>query len=461
VKTLAENTVGAPELNARGVALHQQRDLVGARLHYAAAIEADPDCASALANLCALMLDLELFDAAVVAASRAVRIKPDSMSYAENLGNALWRSDRYEEAIAELRRSVTMTDTFGARHNLGLCYIALSRFDEGIAELKRAAHLIKHSRTPVPDRCRIDVRADLSFALLGSGRLEEGFTANEDRWDRLAPHPVQRCGLPAWDGKNPAGKTIIVHHEQGFGDTLQFCRYLPMLRDAGAYVVFAGPSDLMGVIEASGLADQVLDHDKMMPRADYRCALMSLPHFFGTKLGTIPPSGYLRAPFGKIKVERRPGTKVAVGMVWATNRIELGAQKRCVGLPNLLRLAEAPGVELFSLQFGAGRADINRYGAESLVTDLGARFTSFSDTADAIAQLDAVVSVDTSVLHLAAGMGKPTLCAFPFSNCWRWMGRGKARSPWYDSARLFWQDKPGNWTPVVDGIAKEVATLCR
>jgi Glycosyltransferase family 9 (heptosyltransferase)/Tetratricopeptide repeat len=434
---------------------YYERGNIGAAEHcLVSALRLDPNHHAALTSLACIVQDRRQFDAALALAQRAVNLEPRNPAYLGNLGNALFRCDRYQEAAAAIMQAIGIANErqqageevnqfglAGLWHNLGLARIAAGRPDQAVQCFRTALAL-------APQESRI--RRDLGIALLGSGQFGEGLIAHEARWDELQKNPVWDSGIPRWEGEDLAGKTIIVHHEQGFGDTLQFCRFLPWLRERGARVIVAVPQPLLRLMAISGLADGVCEVTGPPPPADYHSPMMSVPAHLGVTLETIPGAPYLRAPEAGlgIPVMKPDGVRLMVGVVWAGSSGYVPDMRRSMPFPHVLRLVDIPELGFVSLQKGDRAADIAAHGARSLIGDLSGLLGDFADTAAALMQVDIVVSVDTAVLHLAGALGRPTIALLSNWRCWRWL-TGRDDTPWYPSMRLVTQETPGDWPGVM------------
>jgi hypothetical protein len=259
-----------------------------------------------------------------------------------------------------------------------------------------------------------------------------------------------------------AGKTILIHHEQGFGDTLQFLRYAPLLSAAGARVALWMPEELARLLRAQQGLGELYIGTVTLPRFDYHCPMLSLPRAFGTTLATIPAGApYLQADpalawswAGRLP----PPGRCRVGLVWAGEPKpgDPGAaaleRKRSIGLQTLAPILGLPGADFVSLQRGPAQHQAEAFIRAGLISDPMWGVTDFADTAAIIANLDVVVSIDTSVAHLAGAMGKPVLLVDRYDNCWRWLA-GRADSPWYPTMRIFRQHMPGDWDSVAGWAA--------
>lgn len=303
-------------------------------------------------------------------------------------------------------------------------------------------------------------RVNLAMILLLTGRLHDGWAAYEarlalDPWDEPAPRLTSLAGV--------RGRTVLVRAEQGFGDTLQFCRYVPLLAQLGATVILQVPAPLVRLL--SGLPAQVVAEETPVTAVDTCCRLMSLPYLFDTTLATIPAAvPYLAAPDDAVAAWRSrlaecPGVKV--GLVWAGGVRDTdghaGAidRRRSLPLAALAPLADVPDCTLVSLQVGPPATQIGQPGTLPVIDPTG-RLRDFADTAALIAALDLVIAVDTAVAHLAGALGRPVWLLNRFDTCWRWL-RDRDDSPWYPTLRQFRQPAPGDWASVVTRVGAALA----
>ncbi|HEX7686609.1 MAG TPA: glycosyltransferase family 9 protein [Burkholderiaceae bacterium] len=309
-----------------------------------------------------------------------------------------------------------------------------------------------------------DAAWNLSLALLRHGELERGFRHYESRFRRLAPAP-RACARPAWSGEPLAGLRVLVWAEQGFGDTLQFLRFVPELARRGAQVILEVPRELRGLASRLPGAPEVRVPGEALPRFDVHLALMSLPFALGLRGNELAAAApYLQADAARVADWRtrlhslgwKPARALAVGVVWATNPALPNARDRSPGLATLAPLLKAPGLRWFSLQKGTGEAELAATAAAGPITDLAAHIDDFDDTAAIVANLDVVVTCDTSVAHLAGALGKPTFVLLPFVPDWRY-GLAPHDTPWYPSMRLFRQSRRGHWGDARERVAGALA----
>jgi hypothetical protein len=298
------------------------------------------------------------------------------------------------------------------------------------------------------------------MALLAKGGMAAGWREYEWRWETPLMAPARRNfpQLP-WDGA-PLAKTLLIHAEQGFGDTLQFCRYAPLAAARGLRVILEVQRPLVRLLRCLPGIAAVIARGETLPAFDLHAPLLSLPRIFGTILETIPgATPYLSADGAAVEAMRArlttiPNQGLRVGLVWAGNSYRnlpgMAATDRRRSIPpeNLAPLLAVPGVHFISLQKDGPPAP-----AAFGLTDLMAEVTDFADTAALISQLDLVISVDTAVAHLAGALGKPVWLLNRFDSEWRWL-TGRADSPWYAEMTIFRQTGPGNWDSVIAEVAR-------
>ena len=382
----------------------------------------------------------------------ALRLHPDHANATLNLGSARQILNQVEDAEALFRHALSLgIDPARAKSNLALALMEQVRPHE--AELCcREALAIR------PDYA--EARANRALALLTMGQWEEGWREYESRWQAEsmnAPMPV--LPQPRWTGQALRGETVLLYAEQGFGDTLQFCRYAPMVAAAGGRVVLVVPKALRRVLASlDGVAELLCEEDGALPPFDYHCPLLSLPYAFGTTVATIPaPESYLRAdPSGWAEfLGDLPGLRV--GLVWAgksrTAQPHAVAidKRRSMRLADMAPLFSVPGCSFVSLQLGPPARQMQTLPAETVLHDVSERLTDWADTAELIAGLDLVIAVDTAVAHLAGALGKPVWMLNRFDSCWRWLLH-RDDTPWYPTMRQFRQTIRGDWAGVIGEV---------
>jgi hypothetical protein len=316
------------------------------------------------------------------------------------------------------------------------------------------------------DPLNVEARFDRSLLLLRFGRMEEGWKEYEWRFQRANRHNAypHRLASPPWDGSEFHGRSVLVHCEQGFGDTLQFIRYLPLVKHRGGTVIFETQAQLCSLFQGFRGADEVvaLSADVPIERPhDYHVPLLSLPGIFGTTVETIPVcSPYLSAdPCKKAVWESRLGSGgLRVGIVWAGSAWHGKDRKRSCGLSPFLTLAPIPGLRLIGLQKGAAATEAENLPPHRPFPNFGSELHDFSDTAAVVSVLDLVISVDTAVAHLAGAMAKPVWVVLPFVSDWRWLTE-REDCPWYPTMRLFRQGRNETWAEVFSRVAAALRGL--
>ena len=387
---------------------------------------------------------LGALDEAVADFDRALTLAPGHPAAHFNRGIALYDLGRYAEAVAAHDSALAAApDHAGALLNRGRALAALNRFDDAIASYGKAQALRKDDA---------DVHFMESLALLTLGDYRRGFEKYEWRWRRSGMPEQKSRGRPLWRGDYPlARKTVLLHAEQGFGDTIQFARYVPLLAANGAKVVLEVQPELTALTARLEGAAAVIARGTAAPPFDVHCPLGSLPLAFKTEPATVPANiPYLSADDARLaKWSARIGAleRPRIALAWAGNPSHLNDRNRSVPFAKLAPLLSIPA-RFVSIQRDVRGEDAIAIAGDSRVTNLGAELDSFADTAALIAQCDLVIAVDTAVAHLAGAMGRPLWMLLPFAPDWRWTLDGET-SPWYPTARLFRQTSLGDWDGVI------------
>ena len=390
---------------------------------------------------------LRRFEEALADNTRALAARPDDAEALNNRGVILRMLKRFDEAVANYDRALASRPGYAeALYNRGLALDELKRFDEALASYDRAV------------RARPDyVEAHWNEALLRllTGDFSRGWAKYEWRWKNQSLALTKRnFAQPLWLGEDAIdGKTVLLHSEQGFGDTIQFCRYVPLVAARGARVIVEVAAPLQDLMSDLAGATQVIPRGTPLPDFDYQCPLLSLPLAFGTRLETIPaPTPYLHAPAQASKAWQArlgPKTRPRIGLAWSGNAAHKDDQNRSIGLRFLSPLLDT-GATFVSLQKDVRDADAAVLGERDDILHFGDALKDFSDTAALISNLDLVISVDTSVAHLAGALGKPVWVLLTYVPDWRWL-LDRDDSPWYPTARLFRQNDARTWD---DAIAR-------
>jgi Flp pilus assembly protein TadD len=432
-RAIKANPRGTAHWNDMGNVYCAIGDTEAARDAYSKAIECDPRCAEACNNMGVLAGDCKQFEEARSWYEKALLLKPDYPDVLCNLGIALAAMGKYQKAVRRYEQAIKLQpDLHKAHFNLSLVRLVL-------------------------------------------GDLAGGWKEWDSRWNnpQMAP-AVRKFPQPAWTGEPlgtpPDGKRIFLYAEQGIGDTLQFIRYIPMVIARGGQVILEVQpplvplfAPLLSAWAGPGPEIILLAQKDPIPAFDTHCAFMSLPVVFATTLATIPfPEGYLRAPALPTVPEPAPNA-FRVGLVWAGSPTHKLDHQRSMPLSALRPLLDLPGIHWFSLQKGEAASQLASQAALdplfASIEDTAATLNNYADTANLIHSLDLVITVDTSVAHLAGAMGKPVWVLIQHHlPDWRWLLKRKD-SPWYKSARLFRQPSEKDWPSVIANVASELRTL--
>jgi hypothetical protein len=417
-----------------------------------------------LSNRAAPLRDLRRPLEALAASDEALAVNPDYAEAHSNRGAALYDLRRLEEALAAYDRAIALKPGYAMAHsNRGTVRLELRRLDEALADYEAAL-------AAEPDHA--DAHYNQAMCRLALGDHAGGWAQYEWRWktDQLGP-ALRHADRPLWLGaESLAGRTILLHAEQGLGDTLQFCRYAPAVAALGARVILEVPRGLERLLSRVEGVAQVVTLGEDLPPFDLQTPMMSLPHALPAE-GFGPQTAYLSADRAKTAVwggrlGASPGPRV--GLCWAgglrpEQLIADGIdQRRSLPLAALAPLAEVEGAAFYSLQKGPPSEQLAELVAEGWagpeIVDLTGELRDFDDTAALVANLDLVITCDTAVAHLAGGMGKPVWILNRFDACWRWLD-GRDDSPWYPSARLFRQATPGDWETVIARVKDALRSL--
>lgn len=446
--------------NNLGVVLKTLGRLEEALVCYTKVLEHNPQHLLALFNLGVLASDAERFEEALDFYQYALAVQPDHVASHFNLGIAYRSLGRLTEALPCFERAITLQPNhIHALQNLGATHFELGQLAEAEGYYLRALKI-------KPDQP--EVHYNLALSALAQGNYATGWPAFEWRWQgaETARQQQRPFAQPQWRGEDIRGKTILLHAEQGLGDTLQFIRYAPLVAQRGARVIVECQPALVRLLQASmPTIAQVIAAGEPLPDFAYHCPLMSLPGAFGTLLDNVPAQvPYLNVdpmcvqPWQQRLASLPHPHALKVGLVWAGNpreyslRLRLIDQRRSLHLQQLSPLADCRDIAWISLQIGAAAQEARQPPTGMQLHDFTAHIHDFADTAALVDQLDLVISVDTSVAHLAGALNKPVWLLSRFDACWRWL-RVRDDSPWYPSMRIFRQPSPGEWGPVLEQVA--------
>ncbi len=382
----------------------------------------------------------------------ALRLRPDYPSAQLNLGNALRESGQFNLAescyLAALQSNPSWAE---ANNNLSSLLFDLGRPEEAIPRYRTAL-------SEKPDYP--DAHANLAITLLLAGQFEEGWQEYEWRWkqDKNKPH-VRPFRQPLWKGEDTGDRVLLLHAEQGLGDTLQFCRFVPEIA-ASRRVILEVQPPLVSLLAGLPGIERIVPLGEPLPSFDLHCPLLSIPRVLGTVLESIPAQvPYLLADPRRVAIWRRRVQELdglRVGLVWAGNQTMAADRRRSIPLDQFFPLADLEGVHFVSLQKGpvAGQSLPPDLVLHDWTEDLG----DFGNTAALVEALDLVISVDTAVVHLAGALGRPVWLLNRFDRCWRWL-LNRDDSPWYPTLRQFRQSQPGDWQSVLRTVRAELQNL--
>ncbi|WP_034204550.1 tetratricopeptide repeat protein [Burkholderia cepacia] len=442
------------------------------------------------------LLGLERHSEAAEAYAQALARDPDDIDARRNRAAALRALGRFDDALADYDAALALTGPHVELHyNRALALQQLGRYDEALASHAAAAgapadtaqalftRALAHQHigdddaalTDYAHACRRDpnhgaARRSLAFCRLLTGDFDAGWRQHEARWEAADVMLHRRhADRPRWTGDEPlAGRTLLLHAEQGYGDTLQFCRYASLAHDLGATVIVEAPAALGELLGTLRGVSRVVTEGQPMPAFDLQCPLMSLPYAFRTTLDTVPADvPYLRADARRRAawVQRldalAPSGRLRVGLAWSGNPRHANDENRSIPFAALAPLVGcgALDVTFVSLQPQVRARDADAFAASGVLSFADA-LTDFSETAALVDTLDLVISVDTSVAHLAGALGRPVWVLLPRVPDWRWLLE-RDDCPWYPFARLFRQARPGDWPAAVERVAAALGEAAR
>jgi hypothetical protein len=423
--------------------------LAAAEAGYRSILALIPCDAETLSNLAAVLNATQRHEAAETACRAALQAHPRYWAALANLGNALHRQQRHAEAVNAYHAAIEANPrNAGAWSNLG---VALNE------QQKMADSLVAHNAAVTLAPHDAQIRTNRAMALLMDGDFARGFAEFEWRWRTpgMAPHGFD---TPQWMGGDAAGKTILLHSEGGFGDTLQFIRYAPELAARGAHVIARVQPPLITLLQRSMPTIDFIPDTRPAPAHDMHCPMLSLPHAWGTGRDTIQAGiPYLtadpekRGHWRKVLAALRPAR--VIGLAWAgapllgMSEFRAMNTRRSIRADALMPLAGMRNTAFVSLQLGASELPFAMLDPMPLISD-------FDDTAAIIANLDLVIVVDTAIAHLAGALGRPVRLMSRYDACWRWLANRKD-SPWYPTLKVYRQTVAGDWPSVIKAIVEE------
>jgi tetratricopeptide (TPR) repeat protein len=441
--------------NNLGNCLQEKGDFQAAINYYRRAIELKPEFFQGYNNLGIALKEQNELDTAINSYQSAIELNPEYAEAYSNLGNALKDKGELEEAAVCHRRALELKPDFAAAHsNLGNALQEMGNLTAALESHQRSIDL-------EPDF--VEAHWNKSLLLLLMGNFRQGFELYEYRWLRKTKkNSVRSFVFPLWLGiEDLKGKTIILHCEQGFGDTIQFCRYVKLVKDLGAKVTLELDAELFDLLHDLSGADEIIKTGEELPLYDFHCPIMSLPLALGTELDSIPsPTKYLAAEeIAKKKWFEKLGqkTKLRVGIAWSGSPTHKNDHNRSVELKEFIDYLPA-NIEYVSLQKDLRENDVKLLKNNPKIIDCSSGWDNFSDTAALCDLMDIIITVDTSVAHVAGALGKNTWVMLSFFADWRWMEK-RSDSPWYESVKLYRQSSRRNWEGVFEKVKNDLLAI--
>ncbi len=434
------------------VGRHNEGKLREAENIYRKILEKEPNNADAL-HLMGLIAHQEgKYEEAVRNISRAIELKPGCAFYYGNLGMTYDELGKEKESAENFKKALEINPKYNkaylANYNLGVYFKDKGKVMDALEYYDRAIELKGDF---------FDAHWNRSLILLLLGKFKEGWEEYECRFKKENPSDSRVFNKPKWDGSSLKSEKILIVSEQGFGDDIQFIRYLPLVKEKGGHVILECKKELKRLFEDCLFIDEIIEkEDNNIPNInfDFYIHLMSLPGVFNTGLENIPwKESYLRADRGLVEEfkEKIKSDKFKIGIVWAGNPEQENDKNRSMSFEKFKCLAGISGVELFSLQKGGASEQLN----DSRIINIAGEMHDFADTAAVIENMDLIISVDTSVAHLAGAMGKPVWTLLTFMPDWRWLLERKD-CLWYPTMELFRQKKSGDWDSLMRDVRQEL-----
>jgi tetratricopeptide (TPR) repeat protein len=450
--------------NNLGITLQALCDRHGALAAYTRAVALSPTYVEARHNIALLATEQSDFARAEAELVEALRYAPRMPELYLALGNVYLGCGRYDSALTLYQNLLDLDPSHVIGHNnIGMVFSRLGLPAPAIARFDRALSL---------DPTYAEARWNRARQRLTSGDWARGWQDFEARLETpkfayTLYRPGVVSGTPVWRGEPIEGRTLLLHAEQGRGDSIQFIRWARCCADRGATVILDVEADLVRLFESHDPRITVVARGPQPPPHDFSCPLPSLPSIFQATEATVPAAPYLFADPDRVKDwadrllslrgEASPDA-LKIGLIWAGNPEFAEDQSRSPRLPAFLPLLTLPGIRFFGLQVGHGRRDLEETPLPDSFTDLGSLVTDFAETAAAMANMDLIISSCTGPAHLAGALGRPLWIALSFVPDWRWM-RDRADTPWYPQARLFRQPQPGDWAGLINAMKLELKRL--
>jgi len=452
----------AEAYNNLALTLVHEKQLDAALVQAKKAVEAAPTYGDGWLTLCNIAEQVKDYPLALAAGERNVQLQPDNHSAWFGYGVALNRVDRNEEALQAYKRALEIKpDRADIWDNLGQTYQSMNRLAEAEDTFRKTVEVAGQTIANEDNR-EVDEKEygnrhwHLALIELLRGKYPQGFARYRSRFKEVGGLTRPSFSRPLWKGESLNGKTILITDEQGFGDTLMLARYLPLLKQQGARIIFSVHPVLKPLFEGWSSVDQIIVHGMGVPPYDTYASVFDLPHLLKTTLETIPnnvPYLPLLDPDTRLESSSKP----KVGVVWGGNPLHSNDVRRSVPLAVFAPLFANDKVQFYSFNRDMRPGDEDLL-AQASVINLAPKLKNFADAARFTQQMDLIITVDTATAHLAGGLGKKTWTLLPFAPDWRWL-TDRDDSPWYPHMRLFRQDRPSDWAGVVERVKAALTHL--
>ncbi|MDP9127291.1 MAG: tetratricopeptide repeat-containing glycosyltransferase family protein [Pseudomonadota bacterium] len=465
-EAILHNIHYAEAYNNLALTLAHEKRLDEALLEARKAVAIAPDYGEGWRTVCNLAESAKHYPLALEAGEQAIRLMPDSHFAWFGYGVALNRLDRNEDAVAAYKRALALKpERADIWDNLGQTYQAMNRLEEAEATFRKTVEVAgqvieREGLREVAEEEYGNRHWHLALMELLRGKYVEGFARYRSRFKDVGGLQRPDFPKPLWTGEPLAGRTLLVSDEQGFGDTLMLCRYVPLLKKQGARIVFSVHPVLKPLFAAWPHADVIVTHGQVLPHFDFHASVFDLPYRFRTTLATIPCQVPYLPMLGPSAAVRLPEDEVPkVGVVWGGSPMHTNDARRSIPLTVFAKIFEDREIQFYSLN-----RDLKSGDAEALprlpLIDLAPRLGDFADAGRILAQLDLIITCDTATAHLAGGMGKEVWTLLPFAPDWRWLTE-RSDSPWYPTMRLFRQPRPACWHDVMDAVQQALSAKFR
>ena len=421
---------------------------------YQKVIQLNPGHTEAYINLGIICRARGRFHEEIRCYEKAIQLNPRSAEAFFNLGHAFFDREQFDKALACYEKVTLLNPSFHhAYMNLGMVLRIRGRHEEALSCYQKAIQLNPENA---------DAHWNMANVHLLTGNFELGWKEYVWLWKTTDCKKQRReFSQPIWNGFDMKGRTILLYAEYGFGDTIQFIRYAPLVAERGARVIVECQRELVSLLQGCEGIEKVIPQGEKLPDFDFRCSLMMLPVVFNTSLDTIPKKiPYLTANTALAEKQHtrllNDTSRMKIGIVWSG----VSTSKKFCSLETFAPLAQLKGVSFYSLQKGEAAKDILNAPKGMQLYDCSDEMNDFSDTAALIENLDLVISIDTSVAHLTGALGKPAWTLLPFLPDWRWL-LDREDSPWYPTMKLFRQPSLGDWKSVIDKVMGNLRSLIR